>query len=74
MSKVRHCQDCKREIPAERAEALPDTRLCVECSQKKKEGEFIVKGHQSSLAKQGSMKGNPSDVTISKTRRPANDR
>ena len=29
---ARFCQRCKTEIPAERVEVLPDTRLCVKCS------------------------------------------
>ena len=32
MAKTRPCQRCGAEIPAERIEALPETRLCVQCS------------------------------------------
>ena len=32
-AKSRPCQRCGRMIPPERIEVLPDTRLCVECSQ-----------------------------------------
>ena len=31
---TRYCQMCGVEIPAERVEALPDTRVCVACSAK----------------------------------------
>jgi hypothetical protein len=34
-SKSRPCQRCKAMIPAERVEALPQTRLCVKCSQER---------------------------------------
>ena len=33
MAKTRLCERCKAEIPAERLEAVPGTRLCVRCSQ-----------------------------------------
>jgi hypothetical protein len=40
-AKTRPCERCGKEIPAERVEVLPDTRLCLECSQAVG-GEFDV--------------------------------
>jgi hypothetical protein len=34
MVKSRPCQRCKEMSPEERLEAVPETRLCVRCSQK----------------------------------------
>jgi RNA polymerase-binding transcription factor DksA len=28
------CQECRKEIPRERLDALPDTRYCVDCARK----------------------------------------
>lgn len=55
--KRRWCARCKVEISAERIEALPDTRLCIECS-KQVGGEFDVSFSTESLGKAGSMKKN----------------
>jgi hypothetical protein len=33
MSEQRDCERCGEPIPAKRLEVLPDTRLCLECSQ-----------------------------------------
>jgi hypothetical protein len=55
-------------IPEERCEALPDTRICVECSQKIG-GEFEVHVIPENLGKSGSLKKNYGAWTIEKRRR-----
>ncbi len=68
VSKVRFCERCKVEIPAERVEALPDTRLCVRCCQEVG-GEFDLIVGLESLGKAGSLKRNYGSVNIEKRRR-----
>ena len=53
----RPCQRCRAMIPEERVEALPDTRLCVQCSQDIG-GDYIVSVTRESLGKPGSLKKN----------------
>jgi len=67
-TKIRWCQRCRAEIPQARLEALPETRLCIECS-KKVGGEFEVSFVEENLAKGGSLKKNYGSVNIQKTRR-----
>jgi hypothetical protein len=55
-------------IPAERAELLPDTRLCLPCS-KAVGREFDVSMVQENLAKSGSLKKNYGSFVVKKTRR-----
>jgi hypothetical protein len=64
----RHCLRCQAEIPAERAEGLPETRLCVECS-RTVGGEFEVTVVPDNLAKTGSLKKNYGFWSIKKKRR-----
>jgi hypothetical protein len=68
--KERPCEICGQPIDPERAEAVPDTRLCVEHARMigKYGGEFIVTGTQASLGKGGSLKKNYGDVSIHKQR------
>jgi hypothetical protein len=56
------------EIPEERIEALPETRLCLQCSQEVG-GDFIVSYGQENLGKTGSLKKNYGGVTVKKVRR-----
>jgi hypothetical protein len=67
-SKRRFCQVCQAEIPAERIDALPETRLCIRCSQKKG-GDFVISMVPENLGKPGSLKKNYGGVHISKRRR-----
>ena len=67
-SQTRPCQRCGAMIPEERCEALPDTRICVECSQKIG-GEFEVHVIPENLGKSGSLKKNYGAWTIEKRRR-----
>ena len=68
-SKTRPCQRCGVEIPPERIEVLPDTRLCVACS-KAVGGEFDLTLTPENLAKSGSLKKNYGSFSMNKTRRP----
>jgi hypothetical protein len=65
----RRCQRCKAEIPLERLEVMPETRLCVRCSQEVG-GEFERTIIPENLAKSGSLKKNYGGFTVKKTRRP----
>lgn len=67
-TKTRPCQRCKAQIPAERIEALPETRLCVKCSQEVG-GEFEMRARPENLGKSGSLKKNYASWTIKKVRR-----
>lgn len=64
------CKRCRKEIPAERVEAMPGITLCIECSQQVG-GEFDYSFTQESLGKAGSLKKNYGSVTIKKTRKSA---
>jgi hypothetical protein len=55
-------------IPPERAEALPETRLCMACS-REVGGDFVITVVPENLAKSGSLKKNYGGLTIRKTRR-----
>jgi hypothetical protein len=66
--KTRPCVRCKVEIPAERLEALPETRLCVECSQQVG-SDFEVTVVPENLGKSGSLKKNYGSYSIRKRRR-----
>ena len=67
-SGTRPCERCRAQIPAERIEALPDTRLCIRCSQEVG-GDFEISVVTENLAKAGSLKRNYGGVSISKRRR-----
>lgn len=64
----RFCQRCGVEIPAERMEALPETQVCVKCSQAIG-GEFEMRVVPENLGKSGSLKKNYGSWTIQKVRR-----
>ena len=68
MAKSRPCQRCRAEIPAERIETLPETRLCIKCSQEVG-SDFISVMSQESLGKAGSLKKNYGGVHVVKHRR-----
>jgi hypothetical protein len=67
-TRPRPCARCKAEIPAERVETLPETRLCVRCSEAVG-GEFDVIAVPENLAKAGSLKKNYGGWTIRRKRR-----
>ncbi len=67
-AKTRPCERCGAMLPSERIEALPDTRLCVGCSQQMG-GEFVVGIVPENLAKAGSLKKNYGGFTLHKRRK-----
>jgi hypothetical protein len=64
----RYCERCRAEIPAERVEAVPDTALCVKCSEAVG-GEFEMIAIHERTSKAGSLKKNYGGVNIQKRRR-----
>ncbi len=64
----RLCWRCKAEIPAERLEALPETLVCVKCSQAIG-GEFVLTAVPDNIGKAGSLKKNYGGLRIRKVRR-----
>lgn len=67
--KPRSCLRCQTMIPLERLDALPETRLCVRCSQDVG-GEFEYRAVPENLAKSGSLKKNYGSFAIRKRRKP----
>jgi hypothetical protein len=65
---TRLCERCRTQIPQGRLEALPETRLCVKCSQAIG-GDFVVSVVTENLGKSGSLKKNYGGVALRKTRR-----
>jgi DNA-directed RNA polymerase subunit RPC12/RpoP len=63
------CARCGAEIPAERIEALPDTRVCIRCSQEMG-GEFDVYVVPERTSKDGSLKKNYGSYSSQKVRKP----
>jgi hypothetical protein len=55
-------------IPAERIEALPDTRLCIACS-KEVGSDYQMTVVPDNLAKGGSLKKNYAGWSVKKSRR-----
>jgi hypothetical protein len=68
MAKIRLCERCKKEIPAERLEAVPASRLCVACSQKTG-GDTTLVAKDENLAKKESLKKNYGSVSARVTRK-----
>jgi DksA/TraR C4-type zinc finger protein len=68
-AKTRPCERCGTMIPPERIEVLPETRLCVACSQAVG-GAFDLTIVPENLAKAGSLKKNYGSFNVKKTRRP----
>jgi hypothetical protein len=69
MSETRTCARCGGDIPAERVEALPETMVCVGCSQEMG-GEFDVYAVAERTSKDGSLKKNYGGYTTKKVRKP----
>jgi hypothetical protein len=65
----RSCRLCGVEIPAARLKALPDTLICVACSQKTG-GEFELEVTINSTGKAGSLKRTGQDVEVRRQRKP----
>jgi hypothetical protein len=62
------CERCAGEIPPRRVAALPDTRLCLPCSEEIG-GDYILTSYAENLAKTNSLKKNYSSYSLKKTRR-----
>ncbi len=65
---TRSCARCGATIPAGRLKALPETRLCIRCSEEVG-GDFEVSVVPENLGKAGSLKKNYGGFHISKKRR-----
>lgn len=65
----RFCARCGNEIPAERLEALPDTRVCVPCSEAMG-GEFTTYWTYERTSKEGSLKRNYGSGNVIRVRKP----
>ena len=63
------CRICGDEIPRERLELIPDTLVCVKCSQKMG-GEFELKVRMGGTGKAGSLKITGQEVTVRRQRKP----
>jgi hypothetical protein len=68
MPETRLCDRCGGAIPPRRLEVLPDTRLCVPCSQEIG-GDYILISTAQNLAKAGSLKKNYGDYKLTRARR-----
>ena len=68
-SSKRDCRVCGKAIPEARLEAIPETLVCVRCSEKIG-GEFELEVKVSSTGKAGSLKKTGQDVAVARKRRP----
>jgi hypothetical protein len=62
------CARCGAPIPAERLEVVPETRVCVTCSQEMG-GEFILVLSHEKTSKAGSLKKNFGGVNVRRIRK-----
>jgi hypothetical protein len=69
MSMPRQCQRCDDWIPEARLGALPDTRLCLECS-KEIGGDYVTYVTAENTGKPGSLKKNYGSWSIKRKLRP----
>jgi hypothetical protein len=63
------CRVCGKPIPEPRLKAIPDTLVCVRCSEKIG-GEFELEVRVSSTGKAGSLKKTGQDLSVERKRRP----
>ncbi len=70
MARVRVCEICKQPIEQERAEVIPDTRLCVEHAREAEKygGEFRLTAEQEKTSKKTSLKVNYGGITTARVR------
>ena len=61
----RDCRLCGIEIPPRRLAALPETRLCIECSSRTG-GEHVLKVTVNSTGKAGSLKKTGEEVSVTR--------
>ena len=67
-SDTRYCRKCGVEIPVARIKAIPDTLVCVKCSERIG-GEFELEVTTSSTGKAGSLKKTGQQVEIRRKRK-----
>lgn len=67
---MRLCVVCKQEIEADRVEAIPGTRLCIQHGKEIQQygGEFKLSASQERTSKQGSLKLNYGGISTQSTR------
>jgi len=65
----RSCRFCGVEIPPARLKAIPDTRVCVNCSERTG-GEFELEVTINSTGKAGSLKKTGQDVEVRRKLKP----
>ena len=70
MAEKRVCARCRAEIPAERVEALPETRVCIQCAQAMGGSEFDTVAVPVRGGKKESLKRTYMDYEVSKRRKP----
>ena len=68
MADSRPCVRCKAMIPPERIESLPETRLCVQCSEKVG-SDFETYLMSENIGKAGSLKKNYGGFSVKRRRR-----
>jgi RNA polymerase-binding transcription factor DksA len=66
----RFCARCKAEIPQERVETLPETRVCIGCAEAMGGSEFIVEAVPVRGGKKESLKQMIAGYEIRKRRKP----
>lgn len=66
---ARLCRVCQREIPRARLEAIPETLICVQCSESTG-GEFELEVTISGISKAGSLKKTGETVSARRKRKP----
>ena len=67
-AEIKFCRKCGSEIPQARLRALPDTLVCVSCSEKIG-GEFELEVTISKTGKAGSLKKTGEDVSVRRKRK-----
>ena len=68
-TEARSCRICGDEIPKARLKAIPDTFVCVKCSEKIG-GEFELEVSLSTTGKAGSLKKTGEQVEVKRKRKP----
>ncbi len=62
-TETKYCRICGVEIPKERLEVIPETLVCVKCSEKIG-GEFELKITVGSTGKAGSLKKTGQELSV----------
>jgi hypothetical protein len=68
-NEMRSCVRCGKEIPAERIEAIPETRVCVKCSEAIG-GEFEMIAVAENCGRTGAIKRIVGGYTVVQRRKP----